>query len=88
MPFWNIGTRTYPVPEQASFHASGPDCNQSTLAVLGRLCHPMPVMTLSTQGLIGLGLGIFTGVFIGKMAAPLDVVGTGFARLLQMTVLP
>jgi len=45
-------------------------------------------MTLSTQVLIGLGLGIFTGIFVGEMAAPLDVVGTGFVRLLQMTVLP
>jgi len=45
-------------------------------------------MTLSTQVLIGLGLGIFTGVFVGEMAAPLDVIGSGFVRLLQMTVLP
>ena len=45
-------------------------------------------MTLSTQVLIGLGLGIFTGIFVGEMAAPLDVVGTSFVGLLQMTVLP
>ena len=38
--------------------------------------------------LIGLGLGIGTGLFFGEIAAPLKVVGDTYAGLLQMTVLP
>ncbi|MBW2271304.1 MAG: cation:dicarboxylase symporter family transporter [Deltaproteobacteria bacterium] len=45
-------------------------------------------MSLSTQILLGLGLGALTGIFVGELAAPLEIVGTGFVRLLQMTVLP
>ena len=45
-------------------------------------------MTLSTKILIGLALGVFSGVFVGEMAAPLRVIGEVFIQLLQMTVLP
>ena len=38
--------------------------------------------------LIGLGLGIVTGLFLGELAAPLKVAGDTFVGLLQMTVLP
>jgi Na+/H+-dicarboxylate symporter len=45
-------------------------------------------MTLSTQVLIGLVLGIATGVFFGEAAASLQLVGDAFVLLLQMTVMP
>ncbi|NKB80555.1 MAG: cation:dicarboxylase symporter family transporter [Nitrospirales bacterium] len=45
-------------------------------------------MTLSTKVLLGLALGIGTGVFLGEIAAPLQIVGEVFIQLLQMTVLP
>jgi Na+/H+-dicarboxylate symporter/ABC-type amino acid transport substrate-binding protein len=45
-------------------------------------------MTLSAQILLGFGLGVGTGIFLGELAAPLEIVGSGFVRLLQMTVLP
>ena len=38
--------------------------------------------------LIGLGLGIFSGIFFGERVAFLKVVGDAFVLLLQMTVLP
>ena len=38
--------------------------------------------------IIALLLGIFTGVFVGEPAGVLDVGGTIYIRLLQMTVLP
>lgn len=38
--------------------------------------------------LIGLGLGIATGLVFGELAAPLRVVADAFIRLLQMMVLP
>ena len=45
-------------------------------------------MTLSTQVLIALFLGIFTGLFFGERAAALQLVGDAFVLLLQMTVMP
>ena len=44
--------------------------------------------TLSTSILIGLVSGIATGIFFGELCAPLQVVGDGFIKLLQMTILP
>ena len=38
--------------------------------------------------LIGLGLGIFSGLFFGEIVAPLKIVGDAFVGLLQMTVMP
>jgi len=45
-------------------------------------------MTLSTQVLIGLVLGIATGVFFGEEAARIQFIGDAFIMLLQMTVMP
>ena len=45
-------------------------------------------MSLSTQVLLGLGLGLAVGLFFGPLVEPLGVVGKAFILLLQMTVLP
>jgi Na+/H+-dicarboxylate symporter len=45
-------------------------------------------MSLATQVLIGVGLGIVSGVFFGEKVAFLKMVGDVFIQLLQMTVLP
>jgi len=45
-------------------------------------------VSLSTRIMLGLGLGLAVGLFLGELAAPLEVVGQAFVRLLQMTVLP
>ncbi len=45
-------------------------------------------MSLATQVLIGVGLGIIAGVFFGEKAAFLKIAGDAFIQLLQMTVLP
>lgn len=45
-------------------------------------------MSFTSKILLGLALGIGTGLFLGELAAPLGVVGEGFIRLLQITVLP
>ena len=47
-----------------------------------------PRLSLSTKVLLGLILGIATGLFLGELVAPLHVVGEAFIQLLQMTVLP
>ena len=43
---------------------------------------------MTTKILIGIGAGIFTGLFFGDSAGRLDVVGKVYVGLLQMTVLP
>jgi Na+/H+-dicarboxylate symporter/ABC-type amino acid transport substrate-binding protein len=43
---------------------------------------------LSEQVMVGLVLGIATGLFLGEMAGPLETVGIIFIRLLQITVIP
>ena len=45
-------------------------------------------LSLSTQVLIGLALGVASGVFFGELLAFLGVIGDAFILLLQMTVLP
>jgi len=45
-------------------------------------------MSFSTKILVGLALGVASGLFLGERAAPLRLVADGFIRLLQMTVLP
>jgi len=45
-------------------------------------------LTLSTKILIGLFLGVITGLFLGDYAYPFDYIGQAFIGLLQMTVLP
>jgi proton glutamate symport protein len=48
----------------------------------------LPRVSLASQVLIGLVLGIAAGIFLGDLAGALDVVGRGFILLLQMAVLP
>lgn len=45
-------------------------------------------ISLATQVMIGLVLGLATGLFLGELAAPLKWVGNAFIRLLQITVIP
>jgi Na+/H+-dicarboxylate symporter len=45
-------------------------------------------MSLSSKVLLGLGLGILTGLFFGEDVAFLEGPGNAFVVLLQMTVLP
>jgi len=45
-------------------------------------------LSLSARILIGLGAGIFTGLFFGEPAAVLQPVADAYIRLMQMTVLP
>lgn len=45
-------------------------------------------LSLSSRILIGLGLGILTGLFIGELAEPLQVLSHAYIRLMQMTVIP
>ncbi len=44
--------------------------------------------SLSTRILTGLGLGILTGLFLGELAQPLQVLSDAYIRLMQMTVIP
>ena len=43
---------------------------------------------LATQVFIGLGLGVFVGVFFGEQVAFLKIAGDAFIALLQITVIP
>jgi Na+/H+-dicarboxylate symporter len=45
-------------------------------------------MSFSKRILVGLALGVFTGLFLGERAAALKWAADGFVKLLQMTVLP
>jgi len=45
-------------------------------------------LSLSARILIGLGAGIFSGLFFGEPAAVLQPVADAYIRLMQMTVLP
>jgi len=45
-------------------------------------------MTFTLKILVGLGLGILTGIFLGEIAAPFTTAGNIYIGLLQMTVLP
>ena len=38
--------------------------------------------------ILGLGLGIFAGLFFGELAGNLEIFGEAYIRLLQMTVIP
>ena len=48
----------------------------------------LPRLSLSAWILIGLGLGIATGLFFGESATALQTVADVYIRLMQMTVLP
>jgi len=45
-------------------------------------------MSFSKKILLGLGLGVLAGLFLGERAAFLQVAADGYVKLLQMTVLP
>ncbi len=45
-------------------------------------------LSLTAKILIGLGLGILTGLFFGESAAVLQIVADAYIRLMQMVVLP
>ena len=45
-------------------------------------------LSLSTRILIGLGLGVFTGLFFGESAALLQPLADIYIRMMQMMVLP
>jgi Na+/H+-dicarboxylate symporter/ABC-type amino acid transport substrate-binding protein len=45
-------------------------------------------MTFSNRILLGLGLGVALGIFLGEYAIALKWAADGFVKLLQMTVLP
>ena len=44
--------------------------------------------SLSTNILIGLGLGVAAGLFLGEYCAFLQIIGDAFIKLLQMSILP
>jgi Na+/H+-dicarboxylate symporter len=45
-------------------------------------------ISLSTQILIGLALGLFVGLFFGEKASVLAIVGKAYIGLIQMSILP
>ncbi len=47
-----------------------------------------PRLSLSSQVLVGLGLGLAAGLFFGELVGFLESIGRAFILLLQMTVLP
>lgn len=57
-------------------------------SVLRKLATSWSGLSLSARILIGLGLGIFTGLFVGEPAAVLQPAADIYIRLMQMTVLP
>ena len=44
--------------------------------------------SLSSQVMIGMGLGFGAGIFFGEYVAFLQIIGSAFIKLLQMTILP
>ena len=55
---------------------------------MGKLAGKRRRLSLSSQILIGLLVGIATGIVLGELCAGLKIVGDAFIALLQMTVLP
>ena len=45
-------------------------------------------LSLASKILIGLGLGVLTGLFLGELTSPLQIVSSAYLRLMQMTVIP
>jgi Na+/H+-dicarboxylate symporter len=56
--------------------------------VVKRILSGWSGLSLSARILIGLGAGIFAGLFVGEPAAVLQPVADIYIRLMQMTVLP
>jgi Na+/H+-dicarboxylate symporter len=55
---------------------------------LASVLRPLTRLSLSSRILLGLGLGIFTGLFFGESAAVVQPLADIYIRLMQMTVLP
>ena len=49
---------------------------------------PKKKLSLSSQILIGMGLGLFAGIFFGEYCAFLQIIGDAFIKLLQVSILP
>lgn len=47
-----------------------------------------PRLSLSAKIFIGMGVGIFAGIFLGEGAQQFYVIGQVFIQLLQMSILP
>ena len=45
-------------------------------------------LSLSSAILAGMILGIITGIFFGDLVSFMEIIGNGFIKLLQMTILP
>ncbi|MBW2410727.1 MAG: cation:dicarboxylase symporter family transporter [Deltaproteobacteria bacterium] len=45
-------------------------------------------LSLSSQILIAMGLGLIAGIFFGEHCAFLQIIGDAFIKLLQITILP
>ena len=50
--------------------------------------NPGSKLSLASKILIGLGLGVLTGLFFGELTSPLEIVSRAYLRLMQMTVIP
>lgn len=61
---------------------------QSKGQVTGNSDHPSRKLSLASKILIGLGLGVLTGLFFGELTSPLQIVSRAYLRLMQMTVIP
>ena len=61
---------------------------QSSGQVTENSDHPGRKLSLASKILIGLGLGVLTGLFFGELTSPLQVVSRAYLRLMQMTVIP
>jgi Na+/H+-dicarboxylate symporter len=61
---------------------------QSSGQVTGKSDHPSRKLSLASRILIGLGLGVLTGLFWGELMSPLQIVSRAYLRLMQMTVIP
>jgi Na+/H+-dicarboxylate symporter len=47
-----------------------------------------PRLSLYAKILLGMGLGIWTGIFFGEATQSISVIGQIFIQLLQMSILP
>jgi Na+/H+-dicarboxylate symporter len=62
--------------------------DMTDVALSERVNRPRWRLSLSTSILLGVVAGIAAGILFGEYMAPLAMVGNGFVKLLQMTILP
>lgn len=62
--------------------------DMTDVALSERVNRPRWRLSLSTSILLGMVAGIVAGILFGEYMAPLGLVGNGFVKLLQMTILP